>query len=108
MSRKAQSLKSVERGIAKAERELFMARLYENVYVARKRPGKSSVRAVESDGNVELIGADGEALDRVYNALTSGKGEVSATKLQALAEDELLQALQHEYQAEELAAQVGD
>ena len=94
MSRKRTSLDKIQREIQKAERALMLAGLHEDVYCARKRPGKKTVRAVLHEGdNVELISSDEHALDGVYAALTSGKGEVSATKLRPVTEDELVKAL---------------
>ena len=98
MRRKA-SLATIERNIRKAERELFHAHLYEDRYTAVKRPGKKSVRAVLHDPeHVELVGANKKALKGVYDALTSGKSEVSATSLRPIAEDELMKQLQPEQQ----------
>jgi hypothetical protein len=94
MSRKSTSLTKLERDLRKAERALMLAGLHEDVYCARKRPGRKTVRAVLHDGeNVELVSSDDAALDGVYNALTSGRGEVSATKLRPVSEDELVKAL---------------
>jgi hypothetical protein len=90
MSRKkTPSLATVERGIANAQRALFFEHLYADTFCRRKREGKKSVRAVADGDNVELVSADGSALDAVYNALTSNKGEVTATKLRDISEDEV-------------------
>ena len=97
MSRRDKELAKLEQDCRKLERGLFLAGLHENVFVARKRTGKKSVRAVLHDGdNVELVSSDDDALNGVYNALTSGKGEVSATKLRPISEDELVKALQRD------------
>lgn len=97
MSKRDRGLTKLEQNCRKLERALFLAGLHEDIFAARKRSGKPSVRAVlHEDENVELIGSDEKALDGIYNALTSGKGEVSSTKLRPISEDELVKALQRD------------
>jgi hypothetical protein len=79
--------------MSKDETDKFVQHVYEDVYVSRKRADTRSVRCVEKDGEIELIGSDEAALDRTYNRLASGEFSVRATKLRPVEDEELLKLL---------------
>lgn len=97
MSRRGSAELELQR-IDRARRGLFMQGLYENLYAARKREGKRSVRLVIDKANkhVEAISADAAALQEATDVLGSGDFTIEPTKLRDLSEDEVVGLLQPE------------